>query len=210
MRGIVSIIIAWSCITVSSISFAQDKYDIGLELAAARGSNFGGTIGLSAKFGFLKHTGETETLVYGPSLRYQYWWNNNPVLGTGGQGAIWGGGGFLHYRFFDWLFVGSDVEVIKNPIISSNPDKRWALTTFVGGGLHHDFDFVKLNLGIMYDVADGIRERLRVSNPTQYNTSPFRQSYFIPRTDPTTGQNAGFLPIIYRITFFFGIGQADG
>lgn len=187
-------------------SQGQDKFDIGVEIAAARGSNFGGTFGGSLKFGFINQEEEDRSLVYGPSFRYQYWWNNNPVLGTGGQGAIWGGGGFLHFRFFEWLFVGTDVEVLKNPIISSNPDKRWALTSFIGGGLHHDFDFVKLNLGIMYDVADGIRERLRTNNPMQYNTSPFRQSYFIPRQDPNTGANAGYIPIIYRITFFFGIG----
>ena len=69
MRGIVRLSVLLFFVHVTFLSIGQDKYDLGVELAAARGSNFGGTLGLGLKFGFLKQTGETEELVYGPSFR---------------------------------------------------------------------------------------------------------------------------------------------
>lgn len=188
-------------------SFTQDRgYEIGVEVAAARATQFGGTFGGSLKFGVVDKTDES-SLIYGPSFRYQYFWNQNPIAGTAGSGSIWGGGGFVHFRFFEWFFLGADVEATKNPFLFVNPDKRWSLSSFIGGGLHHDFNIVKLNLGIMYDVADAIRERLSISNPSTYNPSPFRPNYFIRRQDPNQpGVGGGYLPIIYRITFFFDLG----
>jgi hypothetical protein len=102
----------------------------------------------------------------------------------------------------DWFFIGSEIEVLKNPFPVINPDKNWSLTAFFGGGVHRDFDWVKLNVGLLFDAADAIRDPL-TSNP-----SPLRTSYFIQRKNPNpgSGPNGAYLPIIYRIAFFFPIG----
>lgn len=184
-------------------SSSQNKYDIGVEISGAGVSTFGGSIGGSLKFAFLDTT-EYFTLAYGPSFRYQYLWNiGYQSIGTqSGNFSIFGGGGFLHFRFFDWFFVGTDIEMIQNLYRNAEPEKKWGLTGFLGGGLHHDFDFVKLNIGLMYDLVDHFKQRsLSPKNP-----SPLSSQYFMRRSDPNTGQSAGFIPIIYRITFFFEIG----
>jgi hypothetical protein len=185
---------------INSSLFGQYKsYEVGLEITAANGSNLGGTIGGSLKFAIV----EEEELAFGPSFRYQYMWSNNNFTGINANATLWGGGAFLHYRFMEWFFVGSEVEMLKNPFPVINPQKRWSLTALVGGGIHRDYDWIKLNLGILYDVADAIRDPL-TSNP-----SPLRTSYFIKRQNPNpgTGPSAAYLPIIYRIAVFFPIGK---
>lgn len=179
-------------------SFSQSLgKEIGAEIQAASFSNLGGTVGGSLKFAFV----EEETLVFGPSIRYQYLWNKNVVEGTQGSASTFGGGGFLHYRFMDWFFVGSEVEVLQNPFNYIQPEKKWTLTAFLGGGISRDVNFVRLNFGIFYDVVDGLKDPL-LSNP-----SPLRRSYFIKKQGTTTQPNqSAYLPIIYRITFFFSIG----
>ncbi|MDG0973559.1 MAG: hypothetical protein P8O07_05315 [Crocinitomicaceae bacterium] len=178
--------------------FGQKEYEIGVEITAASGSNLGGSVGGSLKFAIV----EEETLAYGPSLRYQYLWSNNTFTGLNANASLFGGGGFLHYRFLEWFFVGSEIEVLSNPFPVINPDKRWSLTAFFGGGVHHNFDWVKLNVGLLYDIADALRDPL-INNP-----SPLRTSYFIQRKNPQpgSGPNGAYLPIIYRIAFFFPIG----
>ena len=182
----------------SSTLFSQKEYEIGVEITAASGSNLGGSVGGSLKFAIV----EDEALAYGPSIRYQYLWSNNTFTGLNANASLFGGGGFLHYRFMDWFFIGSEIEVLKNPFPVIDPDKKWSLTAFFGGGLHRDFDWVKLNVGLLFDAADATRDPL-TSNP-----SPLRTSYFIQRKNPNpgSGPNGAYLPIIYRIAFFFPIG----
>ncbi len=182
----------------SSTLFSQKEYEIGVEITAASASNLGGSVGGSLKFAIV----EDEALAYGPSIRYQYLWSNNTLTGLNANASLFGGGGFLHYRFMEWFFVGSEIEVLKNPFPVIDPDKKWSLTAFFGGGLHRDFDWVKLNVGLLFDAADAIRDPL-TSNP-----SPLRTSYFIQRKNPNpgSGPNGAYLPIIYRIAFFFPIG----
>jgi hypothetical protein len=180
--------------------FAQNKsYEVGLEITAASGSNLGGTVGGSLKFAIV----EEEELAFGPSIRYQYLWSNNNFTGINASASLWGGGAFLHYRFMDWFFVGSEVEMLKNPFPVIDPQKRWSLTAFLGAGIHRDYNWVKLNLGVLYDVADAIRD------PLTNNPSLLRTSYFIRRQNPNpgSGPNAAYLPIIYRISFFFPLGK---
>lgn len=182
----------------SSALFSQKEYEIGVEVTAASGSNLGGSVGGSLKFAIV----EDEALAYGPSIRYQYLWSNNTFTGLNANASLFGGGGFLHYRFMEWFFVGSEIEVLTNPFPVINPDKKWSFTAFFGGGVHKDFDWVKLNVGLLFDAADAIRDPL-TSNP-----SPLRTSYFIQRKNPNpgSGPNGAYLPIIYRIAFFFPIG----
>lgn len=182
----------------SSTLFSQKEYEIGVEITAASGSNLGGSVGGSLKFAIV----EDEALAYGPSIRYQYLWSNNTFTGLNANASLFGGGGFLHYRFMDWFFVGSEIEVLTNPFPVINPEKKWSLTAFFGGGVHKDFDWVKLNVGLLFDAADALRDPL-TSNP-----SPLRTSYFIQRRNPNpgSGPNGAYLPIIYRIAFFFPIG----
>lgn len=193
-----SIILFSLFILVSNSVFSQKDYEIGLEITAASGSNLGGSVGGSLKFAIV----EDEALAYGPSLRYQYLWSNNTFTGLNANASLFGGGGFIHYRFMDWFFVGSEIEVLSNPFPVIRPEKKWSLTAFFGGGVHKDFDWVKLNLGLLFDAADAIRDPL-TSNP-----SPLRTSYFIQRKNPNpgSGPNGAYLPIIYRIAFFFPIG----
>lgn len=182
----------------SSTLFSQKEYEIGVEITAASGSNLGGSVGGSLKFAIV----EDESLAYGPSIRYQYLWSNNNFTGINANASLFGGGGFLHYRLLDWFFIGTEIEMLTNPFPVINPDKKWSLTAFFGGGVHRDFDWVKLNVGLLFDAADALRDPL-TSNP-----SPLRTSYFIQRKNPNPGSdpNGAYLPIIYRIAFFFPIG----
>lgn len=179
-------------------NYAQLNYEIGAEISAASFSTFGGTAGGGLRLSIVDQGG----LAFGPSFRCQYFWSKNNYTGAGGNGVIYGGGAFLHYRFMDWFFVGAEVEMLKNPYNFMKPENRWALTSFVGLGMSREFllkDYpVRLNFGIFYDVADGIRD------PLKNNPSPLRNSYFIRLSDPTDPTNQGrYLPIIYRITLFF-------
>ena len=182
----------------SSTLFSQKEYEIGVEITAASASNLGGSVGGSLKFAIV----EDEALAYGPSIRYQYLWSNNTSTELNANASLFGGCGFLHYRFMDWFFIGSEIEVLKNPFPVIDTYKKWSLTAFFGCGVHRDFDWVKLNVGLLFDAADAIRDPL-TSNP-----SPLRTSYFIQRKNPNpgSGPNGAYLPIIYRIAFFFPIG----
>jgi hypothetical protein len=176
----------------------QNKtYEVGVELQAASFSNLGGSIGGAAKFAIV----EDETVAFGPSFRYQYFYVNNNFTGVSANGSTVGGGGFLHYRFLDWFYAGTEIEVLQNPFVTINPDKRWTVTGFLGGGISRQWGKVRLNLGILYDVVDALKDPL-TSNP-----SPLRNDYFIRVQNPVNAQTQGaYLPIIYRVTFFFPLG----
>ena len=173
---------------------AQRSYEIGAEIQAASFSNLGGSVGGAAKFAIV----EDETVAYGPSLRYQYFWSNNSFTGLSANASSFGGGGFLHYRFMDWFYAGTEIELLRNPFNNVDPSRKWTLTGFIGGGISREWEWVRFNFGLLFDVVDALKDPL-ASNP-----SPLRRDYFIRRQNPNTAQGQGaYLPIIYRVTFFF-------
>lgn len=186
--------------TISVFVSAQSYHsEIGVEIQAASFSNMGGSIGGAVKWAFV----EEDALAFGPSFRYQYLYSQNTYLGTSSSAFVAGGGGFLHYRFLEWFFLGTEIELLKNPYTYEFPDKKWALTAFLGGGISRSFGPVRLNVGILYDVVDGF------SDPLSSNPSPLSSDYFFKIKDPNhPNPNAGkYLPIIYRIAFFFPLNR---
>ncbi|OFZ55455.1 MAG: hypothetical protein A3D92_03475 [Bacteroidetes bacterium RIFCSPHIGHO2_02_FULL_44_7] len=167
--------------------------EIGIDLAFS-GSNFGGNVGLGVKYGL--NLGEY--VIAGPSVRYeQIWWKNytGGSAAASGSRSVYGGGVFIHGRFFNALFVGAEFEMLRSPYDKNGlfaVSKTWAPTLFLGGGFSMEFnEKVRVNAGIMYDV-------INVQN------SPFRRSYSVQKKS-ANGAVAGYLPIIYRIAFFFPI-----
>lgn len=175
---------------------AQRHNEVGVEIQAASFSNLGGSVGGALKFAIV----EDETVAFGPSLRYQYFWSNNAFTGINTNASTVGGGGFLHYRFLDWFYAGTEVEILRNPFNNIDPSKKWTVTGFVGAGVSREWEWVRFNFGMLFDVVDALKDPL-ASNP-----SPLRRDYFIRRQNPNTLEAQGaYLPIIYRITFFFPI-----
>lgn len=171
--------------------------EFGFDLAA-NGSTFGGNVGIGLKYGI--NLGEY--LILGPSVRYEYlWWKNytGGVAQSSVSQHVYGGGLFAHARFFNAVFLGAEFEMLRSPYdasgyISFNP--TWAPTLFLGGGFSMEFnESVRINAGIMYDVINA-------------GNSPFRRSYSFQKTD-SFGNPAGFLPIIYRIAFFFPLTRTE-
>ncbi len=143
-------------------------------------SNFSGNLGIGVKYGFLL----SENFIIGPSLRYQRVWVKN--FGDKYVHNIFGGGIFAHYRFLDYLFVGTEIEIFKSPLNYGSyfGSKQTIATAFVGGGFSHLFSQIRINAGIFYDVIDSLN-------------SPFRQGYQVKNK-----QNGALVPIIYRIGIF--------
>jgi len=186
-------------------TWAQYRPEIGIEIAAASASSLGGTIGGALRAGLGEAYGDhKEGSAFGVILRYQHIWNTNNFTGLGASNSLFGGGVYWHYRFMEWFFVGAEMEYIKNPFIlppnQSGTTRQWMLAAFVGGGASKDFNWVRLNLGVQYDIADALRDPLR--------PSPFRNQYFIKiRNSAQPSAGARYLPVIYRLTFFFPIGE---
>lgn len=178
--------------------WAQNSHsEIGIDLQAASFSNRGGSVGGALRYAYVIE----EEIVFGPSFRYQYVWSKDLYHGTSGRNFTFGGGAFFHYRFLEWLYAGVEVEVLKNPFRYNNPDKRWKVTGFVGAGFSHDFGPVHLNFGLLYDVIDALRD------PYTTNPSPLSREYFIKKKNPETMQDAGYVPLIYRLTLFIPINK---
>lgn len=197
MKKLLTLIL--SAIILSSNASAQNSVltgsEIGVDLAFS-GSNFGGNVGLGVKYGL--NIGEY--IITGPSVRYeQIWWKNYTAgnAAESGTRSVYGGGVFIHGRFFNALFVGAEFELLRSPYDKSGffgATKTWAPTLFLGGGFSMEFnEKIRFNAGIMYDV-------INVTN------SPFRRSYSVQKK-AADGSVAGYLPIIYRIAFFFPIGR---
>lgn len=186
---------------ISIIAFGQTSHqEIGVEIDYGGASNLGGNFGVAAKYSFV----EDNALAYGPMIRYNFFWSNNIQTGVESNRSFWGGGVFLQYRFFEWLFLGTEVEVNQTFRRVVNPDSKFSLAGFIGGGIHHDFGWVQLNGGIMFDVVDAIRDPL-TSNP-----SNFSLSYRVQKQNPNTPNQpggGGYIPIVSRITFFFPINR---
>lgn len=179
------------CILGSLSSNAQstEGTELGLE-GTFYASNISGTFGLGVKYGWKFQ----EYFIAGPSIRYQRSWYQTGInTGSPQQSGfnVFGGGGFIHARFFNALFAGVELEFLRSPLsgnIVINGQGNWAPTAFVGGGYSMAFsEKWRLNLGVMYDVIN-------------HQNSPIRTQYFMRNS-----QNV-LLPIIYRINFFFPIG----
>ena len=181
-------------LTTFSNSFSQeiDGTEIGFDVAFSA-SNFGGTAGLGLKYGW-KYG---DYLIFGPSLRYQRSWNKNVTTGTQGGFNVYGGGAFVHARFYNVFFVGSELEILKSPYTSNgylSTSKNWVGTWLFGGGFSMEFEEkFRLNAGIMYDVLD----IPNYTDPTNINPNSPLQPY-VARNK----QTGAAIPIIYRISFF--------
>ncbi len=188
-----------SAFFISSLFGTAQSYhsEIGVEIQAANFSNLGSTIGGAVKWAIV----EEDALAFGPSFRFQYLYSQNTYLGTSGSAFVAGGGGFLHYRFLEWFFLGTEIELLKNPYKTVKPDKNWKLTAFLGGGISKDFGPVRLNVGILYDVADA------VTDPATTNPSPLSRDYFLQVSNPNNPNLGKYIPLIYRIAFFFPINR---
>lgn len=174
----------------SFTSIAQEEKlptEIGLD-GAFYASNLGGAFGIGAKYGWIIN----ESVIVGPSARFQRSWSQPLYTTTTASANIFGGGAFLHARFFNSLFVGAELELLRSPYFNFGGytnTSRWALTGFVGGGFSMEVNEKwRLNLGIMYDVINS-------------QNSPLRPQYFMRNS---LGQ---LLPVIYRVTFFFPLGR---
>ncbi|MEJ6801343.1 MAG: hypothetical protein QNK77_09210 [Crocinitomicaceae bacterium] len=156
-------------------------------------SQVGGTAGIGAKYG-MKFG---EFVILGPSFRYQRSWSNQLAAGTKSGFNVWGGGGFIHARFFDAVFIGAEVEILRSPfsqngLFGYNP--KWVPTCLLGGGLSMNLgeSDIRLNVGIMYDILD----IPNTSNPESKNPNSPLQPYLTKSSIGTV------IPIIYRIAFF--------
>jgi hypothetical protein len=157
-------------------------------------SNLGGSFGIGPKFGFLMN----ENLILGPTLRFQRSWATPLYTNSGYSYNNFGGGFFLHARYKNTIYGGFEAEFLRNKnvyIDTSATFKKIVPTLFVCGGFSREFGgFVRLNVGIYYDLINSLN-------------SPFRNSYILTVKDPQTGAIVKRLPMIYRISFFFPIGK---
>ena len=186
----------------STALFAQRKhYEAGLEIGNINFSNFGGSVHFALKAAIV----EDDEFAYGPIARLRYFRVLNLETQMGGEGSYFGFGGFFHYRFMDWFYLGTEIELNQNPFRQIQPDKRWHLAGFVGGGIQKDLidDGLNLNFGVMFDLFDAIRIQTPADQASK-NPSNFHQFYF-RQNAPGGGGIAR--PIIYRITFFLPINK---
>ena len=181
-------------IFASLVSYGQTEYngsEIGVELHGGA-SNLGGTFSIGLKYAAIFN----ENFAAGPSFRLNRIWNNNLGVSTSANNG--GGGIWAHARYKNVLFGGVEFEMIRNPYNQINwqlGNRKWAPTLFLGGGFSKEYNQkIRINLGIFYDVINA-------------ENSPFRSSYTIRIKDSQTGQVQKILPIIYRINFFFPIGN---
>ncbi len=153
-------------------------------------SNLGGSYAFGPKFGVIMN----ENICLGPSFRVQRSWSNN--YGQKFSYTILGGGLFFHARYKNTLFGGGEFELLKSPLnyTTLNAARKMVPTLFLCGGFSREFSgFVRINAGIYYDV---------INSPN----SPFRNSYMMTIKDQQTGKIIKYLPVVYRISFFFPLG----
>ena len=184
-------IILFTFIIISSNSFSQKVEGTELGIDGFFGaSNLGGSFGLGPKFGFRFN----ENFIAGPSFRFQRTWSKG--FGNNFAYNIFGGGVFAHARYKNILFGGVEFEMLKSPknYTSLSAPKSWVPTLFICGGFSKEFnESIRLNVGMYYDVINSVN-------------SPFRQAYFLTSKD-ANGQIVKYIPLIYRISFFFRLGK---
>lgn len=153
-------------------------------------SNLGGSFGIGPKFGFRFN----ENLIAGPSARFQRTWSN--YFGEKFGYTIYGGGVFVHARYKNVLFGGAEAELLRSPInyVNINSTRKLVPTLFLCAGFSKEFnEAIRLNVGLYYDIIN-------------HENSPFRQAYMMKVTD-SQGQVVKYVPMIYRISFFFRLGD---
>jgi hypothetical protein len=187
-------LLALAMLHIIGYSHAQvEGYELGLD-GFFSASTMGGGIGLGPKFGFRMN----ENLILGPSIRYQRSWSKNNFTGQEFSFNNYGGGFFLHGRYRNSVYGGFELEVLRNSsgfIDTSAIFKRVVPTLFICGGFSKEFNhWIRLNIGLYYDVINSLN-------------SPFRSSYMLSIKNPQTGAIARYLPLIYRLSFFFPIGK---
>ena len=190
------LIILATLLSVYSVR-AQDKYFEGFEIGfdgSLNASNFGGVFEIGPKFGFVRH----ENLVFGPTIRYQRVWSQNVNSTQSFSFNNVGGGFFIHGRYNNVIFGGIEAELLRNRnfiIVESAVFKKFIPTVFICAGFSREFkEMIRINAGIYYDVINSLN-------------SPFRDKYMVKIKDATTGAVVNYVPIIYRISFFFPIGR---
>lgn len=188
------VILTISFLTTFS-SFSQTKIlgtEIGVEGFAST-STLGGNFSLGLKYGFKIR----ENIIVGPSFRWMKSWSKSN--GSDFKFSIMGGGLFIHARYGNMIFGGVEFEMINTPLNFGyyTGVKHFVPTLFIGGGFSREFkETVRVNAGVFYDAINN-------------QNSPFRTSYKVTKTDPATGEISGYIPIIYRISFFFPIGRKE-
>lgn len=160
----------------------DNSSEIGVDLNFGT-SNLSGSAGLGLKYGLNLN----EKVIVGPSFRYQRFWSN--YYGVKSTYNIAGGGIFTHVRFYNYFFVGAELEFLKTPFNYNNGSSvatsKMVPTCFVGGGFSRLLsEKVRINAGIMFDIVNHIN-------------SPFRPTYFMKK------ENGAYIPAIYRLAFFF-------
>jgi hypothetical protein len=173
-------------------------YEVGLEIGKLSSSNLGAQFDIALKF----LTVEDDELAYGVLFRNKFFRSKDVFLGVQGSRNFIGFGGFLHYRLIEWFYIGAELEYNQNFNTILQPQKKWNLAGFVGGGIHRKLgeSNFHLNAGLMFDVIDAIRD------PLTTNPSNFSEYYFLRRTNPQNPQAGGqYVPLIYRITFLYRI-----
>ncbi len=192
MKAITTLILS---LTLSATSFSQNfsmsGSEIGFDLAFSASTN-GGNAGIGLKYGL--NLGEN--LIVGPSVRYERTWVKNNVTGFNGGYNVFGGGAFVHARFYDALFLAVEYEILKSPFTTNGfltgINSSWANTLFIGGGFSKEFnESFRINASLLYDVIDA-------------DNSPFKRSYSISQKD-ANGNIVKILPIIFRLAFFIPI-----
>lgn len=182
-------------------------HEIGVDVQAASFSTHGGTVGGALRYALVSE----ETIAFGPTFRMQYLWSKNHTTGFQGQSfTTLGGGAFFHYRFLEWFFLGGELEYLRNPYWYNNKGfydskdkkiRKWNFTAFVGGGFSRELGPIRLNIGILYDLVDGLNGRL----PPYW--SPLSNDYFMRVRDAQDPEKGRYIPIIYRLSVFIPIGK---
>lgn len=183
------------CLSFGLKSYSQTTFDgqeIGAEVYAGF-STLGGAFGVELKHASILN----ENFAVGPSLRLQRTWTNN--FGQKASINIWGPGVFAHARYRDMIFGGAEFQILRSPfnfVTFAEEQKKWAPVLLLGGGFCFKLGKrIRLNAAVFYDLINA-------------DNSPFRSSYNF-NVKNEAGQIVRILPIIYRVTFFFPIGQKN-
>lgn len=184
-------------------SYSQNNHsEIGIDIQAASFSTHGGTVGGAVRYAFVNEG----QIAFGPTFRFQHLWSNDQYYGTKAKYSMYGGGGYLHFRFLEWLYLGAEIEVLRNHFNTTVPENKFRITMLGGGGICHDFGPIVLNFGLLYDFYDLIRD------PYTTNSSPLSRDYFLKKKVPSADPNApaidaGYVPLIYRFSLFIPLNK---
>lgn len=157
----------------------KDK-EFGID-GVVKASTIGGSYGFGFKLAFIKN----ENIVFGPSLRFQRVWSNFNGIRT--YANIFGGGGFVHYRFKNVVFAAAELEFLKSPLNYNiyGTGSRMVPVLLIGGGISREFPVgIRINAGVYYDLIN----------------SPFSPLQFSYMSRNSAGQ---LQPVIYRVGFHF-------